>query len=257
MKKSLSCGRSHEVQVNRLEVSLFLPSIIPLKGVLTLLFKSVASEIDELSNPNLDFSNRGRYFAVKSTKVKNQPRAGKSPVSFLSTPKNNPNRKASAVKLRPPQPSPAEARKIFLENLRLLEGVSFVNTIDNLSPPIDFQFIKEVVIGRGVVKATDEFMFGCTCRKDNGRNIGCEYLTCECLEDSARNAHGRKVFPYAAGHDTSQCLREFYLTGGYHIFECNERCNCPSNCKNRVVQQGRTVPLEIFKTTNRGWGVYC
>ena len=143
---------------------------------------------------------------------------------------------------------------MFLDNLRVVEGVTLKNTIDDSSPRLDFKFIKKNILGTGVEEATDEFMIGCTCRKNNGRDIGCEYTSCECLEDSARTDDGRKVFPYAAGKDTTHCLRDFYLSHGWHVFECNARCNCNSNCKNRVVQHGRKVPLEIFKTRNRGWG---
>ena len=98
-------------------------------------------------------------------------------------------------------------------------------------------------------------MSGCTCRKENGRHIGCEYLYCECLDDSALNDDGKRVFPYSASKADYGCLRDFYLKARHHIYECNQLCNCESNCKNRVVQHGRTVPLQIFKTKNRGWGM--
>jgi len=40
------------------------------------------------------------------------------------------------------------------------------------------------------------------------------------------------------------------------IWECNEYCGCDlSACPNRVVQRGRTVGLDIFKTKEKGWGV--
>ena len=101
----------------------------------------------------------------------------------------------------------------------------------------------------------EDFMNGCKCRKDNGRDIGCEYLSCECLEDSV-NSEGRKQFPYSQAKFNTACLRDSFIRGRNHIYECNSRCNCGSNCKNRVVQHGRKVGLEIFKTTNRGWGMY-
>ena len=37
--------------------------------------------------------------------------------------------------------------------------------------------------------------------------------------------------------------------------ECNKYCTCGPNCRNRVVQKGRKVVLEIFKTDDKGWGV--
>lgn len=47
------------------------------------------------------------------------------------------------------------------------------------------------------------------------------------------------------------------LQNRWNIFECNHRCDCSDNCKNRVVQWGRKVALDIFKTRERGWGLRC
>lgn len=145
-------------------------------------------------------------------------------------------------------------RKRFLLNLSILHGpsVTVVNEIDETSPSIDFRFVSESILGNGVEKATEEFMVGCTCRRDS-RDVGCEYLYCECLDDSAVNDDGKRVFPYSAAKKNRGCLRDFYLESRHHIYECNPHCNC-TNCKNRNVQKGRQIQLEIFKTQNRGWG---
>jgi [histone H3]-lysine9 N-trimethyltransferase SUV39H len=50
---------------------------------------------------------------------------------------------------------------------------------------------------------------------------------------------------------------QFYREERYPIYECNVNCKCGPVCKSRVVQNGRKVPLTIFKTANRGWGVFC
>jgi histone-lysine N-methyltransferase SUV39H len=34
-----------------------------------------------------------------------------------------------------------------------------------------------------------------------------------------------------------------------------QNCSCGSICPNRVAQKPRDVPLQIFKTKHRGWGV--
>ncbi|KAJ7850471.1 hypothetical protein B0H13DRAFT_1644489, partial [Mycena leptocephala] len=39
------------------------------------------------------------------------------------------------------------------------------------------------------------------------------------------------------------------------IIECNDNCACPTSCFNRVAQRPRRIPIEIFKTEKRGWGV--
>ncbi|KAK6977890.1 hypothetical protein R3P38DRAFT_2581066, partial [Favolaschia claudopus] len=39
------------------------------------------------------------------------------------------------------------------------------------------------------------------------------------------------------------------------VVECNPYCNCAPTCNNRVAQRPRPVPIELFKTLNRGWGI--
>ncbi|KAJ7876656.1 hypothetical protein B0H13DRAFT_1893571 [Mycena leptocephala] len=36
--------------------------------------------------------------------------------------------------------------------------------------------------------------------------------------------------------------------------DSTQNCNCPTNCINRVAQRPRQIPIEIFKTGQRGWG---
>ncbi|XP_006644882.1 histone-lysine N-methyltransferase, H3 lysine-9 specific SUVH1-like [Oryza brachyantha] len=39
------------------------------------------------------------------------------------------------------------------------------------------------------------------------------------------------------------------------VYECGESCQCSFNCRNRVSQKGVRIHFEIFRTTNRGWGL--
>ncbi|XP_047094390.1 histone-lysine N-methyltransferase, H3 lysine-9 specific SUVH1-like [Lolium rigidum] len=41
------------------------------------------------------------------------------------------------------------------------------------------------------------------------------------------------------------------------IYECGEACHCSLNCRNRVTQKGNRYHFEVFRTTNRGWGLRC
>ncbi|KAJ7876363.1 hypothetical protein B0H14DRAFT_2714308 [Mycena olivaceomarginata] len=52
---------------------------------------------------------------------------------------------------------------------------------------------------------------------------------------------------------TSQGLFKFDTNS--KIIECTESCSCRSRCINRVTQCPRQIPIEIFKTAKRGWGV--
>lgn len=157
------------------------------------------------------------------------------------------------------QPSAKDLRDLrdqFLNNLKRLKGpqVKLVNEIDDSSPPVSFTFVNVSIICDGVETVDEGFMSGCGCRAENGRNCGCEYRYCLCLRLSAKDENGDHHFPYSASTVKRGCLRPFYLNSRHHIYECNRCCNCRDNCKNKVVQHGRQVQLEIFKTENRGWG---
>ncbi|PKA49621.1 Histone-lysine N-methyltransferase SUVR5 [Apostasia shenzhenica] len=58
--------------------------------------------------------------------------------------------------------------------------------------------------------------------------------------------HGR--FPY---DDQGRIV----LKEGYLVYECNSMCSCDITCKNRVLQKGIQVKLEIFRTEKKGWAV--
>ena len=139
--------------------------------------------------------------------------------------------------------------------MSILDDTYLVNDIDNDSPPTDFRFVENSILGPGVERATEDVMLGCGCQKKYKQPFGCVYLDyCSCIEDSVVDKNGKKSFPYGASEKNYRCLRPAYLNSRNHIYECNSRCDCTSICKNRVVQHGRQVELEIFKTKNRGWG---
>ncbi|KAI9881044.1 MAG: hypothetical protein M1830_008926 [Pleopsidium flavum] len=150
-------------------------------------------------------------------------------------------------------------RAAFLRHLETIPGpsVKLINTIDDSSPPLGYGFIEDYKLGTGVSKAGDDFMSGCECKPNNGRNVGCEYTKCGCLSEAEPGPNDKQVFPYWCQGPRNGCLRDFYLESRHTIFECNKFCRCPANCKNRNVQHGRKIQLEIFKTANRGWGLRC
>ncbi|KAF0297324.1 Histone-lysine N-methyltransferase EHMT2 [Amphibalanus amphitrite] len=51
-------------------------------------------------------------------------------------------------------------------------------------------------------------------------------------------------------------LPEFNYTDPPMIFECNRACGCNQlTCNNRAVQHGITCRVQMYRTTDRGWGV--
>ncbi|KAI4728555.1 SET domain-containing protein [Aureobasidium sp. EXF-10728] len=177
-------------------------------------------------------------------------------------------------------------RKQFLEQLARMPGppVSFFNNVNKETPSLGFKYIQDYVLGKGVSRDdADAVKMGCKkCRPDMGGNRGCEYTAkCDCLEfaapdpsrckdDDQREQYAAwergdedsdglpKRFPYRIDPINKMfVLDPFYLESRNPIYECNELCNCGKNCKNRLVQKGRTVPLEIFRTRKRGFGLRC
>ncbi|KAH8894235.1 SET domain-containing protein [Thozetella sp. PMI_491] len=126
-----------------------------------------------------------------------------------------------------------------------------------------FRFIDRSVLGDGVEMAEESFRTGCECDDDED----CMYSSCLCLEemapDSDEEAAGtrgrphRKRFAYHSHGAKAELLRSRILHSREPIYECHQGCRCSLRCPNRVVERGRTVPLRIFRTEDRGWGVRC
>lgn len=136
-----------------------------------------------------------------------------------------------------------------------LYPVSIVNQIpgnrDTLD--VDFKFIEQNILGEGVELAGQDFQTGCDCDDSEG----CLDKECECLDeiDTEGKLPGAKINAYHVKGDRKDCLRGEMLRSRFPIYECNERCGCGDDCANKVVSRGRKVPLQVFKTENRGWGM--
>lgn len=59
-------------------------------------------------------------------------------------------------------------------------------------------------------------------------------------------------FAYKEGKAGQTVLR---LNEPTTIFECGDLCKCGPDCINRLTQRYKAVPLCLYKTTNKGWGV--
>ncbi|KAK0643330.1 hypothetical protein B0T16DRAFT_415699 [Cercophora newfieldiana] len=144
--------------------------------------------------------------------------------------------------------------------------ISITNTTgDGQGLDPNFRFIDHSVIGKGVAVADDSFRVGCDCED----NEDCMYSSCQCLDEMAPESEDepdtglahkprRKRFAYHSRGAKAGLLRTRILEHSRDaIYECHEGCRCTPECPNRVVERGRTVPLQIFRTTDRGWGVRC
>lgn len=135
--------------------------------------------------------------------------------------------------------------------------VTVTNKVDNATFPKNFRFIEHSLLRDGVARADAGFRMGCVCKDDGD----CEYQTCHCLQDVEvkHNKLGapKKVNAYLSKGPKAGCLRKEILESRLVLYECHESCECSKNCSNRVVEHGRKIPLEIFRTSDgRGWGMW-
>ena len=116
-------------------------------------------------------------------------------------------------------------------------GIVVTNDVDITCPMMTFHYIRELKMPENV-----EFVpVSCEC-EDGICDKKCSCATTENLK-----------FPYNEDGTVNR-------PQNFPIYECNAGCSCACNTENpcpyRVVQRGRQVKFEIFKTANgRGWGV--
>lgn len=161
----------------------------------------------------------------------------------------NVNIKKTTPKNPPKEPGPTRPEvlahpdyRAFVKKLKAIEDagvaeVTLANEVDDTpSPPIDFEFITEHRLGEGVPDYDPGFFVACECTG------GCDDPEeCGCLE-----GHEYRYDDYGRVRNI--------LNLDTPIYECSDLCSCGSDCRNRVVQNGRKIKLQIFKTEKKGWG---
>ncbi|XP_059653730.1 histone-lysine N-methyltransferase, H3 lysine-9 specific SUVH1 [Cornus florida] len=113
--------------------------------------------------------------------------------------------------------------------------VSLVNDIDDEKGPSYFTYFPTLKYSKSVRMLQPSF--GCDCHS------AClpGDLNCSCIRKNGGD------FPY-----TANCI---LVNRKAMVHECGPTCPCFPDCKNRVSQTGLKVHLEVFKTTDRGWGL--
>jgi [histone H3]-lysine9 N-trimethyltransferase SUV39H len=133
--------------------------------------------------------------------------------------------------------------------LEILRGKKEVNAL-----PTNFTFIEESILREGVERAESEFRSGCECKDDED----CLREGCSCLQDMEYDEPREDGKIYAYNYDRytgEELLRDEILDSRDPIYECHSGCGCSADCRNRVVERGRKIPLDLFRTTDgRGWG---
>lgn len=119
--------------------------------------------------------------------------------------------------------------------------ISIVNGVDDEKPPSNYTYVVsncETTITN--VDRTISSLSFCKCEN------GCNTDRCLCASMSFKCWYDRE----------GKLFDEFNFDDPPMIFECNRACGCWSNCGNRIVQQGITAKLQIFRSAGqKGWGV--
>nr|VZI46054.1 unnamed protein product [Spirometra erinaceieuropaei] len=127
--------------------------------------------------------------------------------------------------------------------------VPCVNCVDNETPTYVEYIAHRQPVGNVHINTDSDFLVCCDCT-DNCRDrskCACQQLTIEA--SSFTSARGLVDFSIGYRH---RRLSQFTMGG---IYECNKNCKCDRRCRNRVVQQGVWVRLQVFKTNRKGWGI--
>ncbi|KAI0553399.1 SET domain-containing protein [Xylaria curta] len=153
--------------------------------------------------------------------------------------------------------------------------ITIVNTEDDTMIQSNFRFMDDSIRAHDIEPTKKEFLTGCECDEDED----CQYSSCTCLQDveddstddddddagSSISEEGtedewgnyvrKKAYAYHSHGARAGHLRSKVLTSRNPIYECHASCACGPDCPNRVVERGRKLPLQVFRTGNRGWGV--
>ncbi|XP_047017705.2 histone-lysine N-methyltransferase EHMT1 isoform X1 [Ictalurus punctatus] len=118
--------------------------------------------------------------------------------------------------------------------------VPCVNAVDNEPCPNDYKYVPDscVTSPMNIDKNITHLQY-CICKDD------CSSASCMCGQLSLRCWYDKE----------SRLLPEFCSEEPPFIFECNHACSCWRTCKNRVVQNGLRIRLQLFRTQKTGWGV--
>ncbi|KAG6841070.1 hypothetical protein C0991_002162 [Blastosporella zonata] len=127
--------------------------------------------------------------------------------------------------------------------------IEIINKVDDdPTPPWEFHYSNKMWLGEGVPLPDMANLIHCDC-------IGrCDpkSKTCAC----ARRQHEWVDDGFTAPEFLYDVKGHLKATD-YPVFECNDRCGCGDECRNRVVQHGRKCVVSIQKTKEKGWGVFA
>uniref|UniRef100_A0A8C2JSQ0 Euchromatic histone-lysine N-methyltransferase 1a n=1 Tax=Cyprinus carpio TaxID=7962 RepID=A0A8C2JSQ0_CYPCA len=118
--------------------------------------------------------------------------------------------------------------------------VPCVNGMDHEPCPSNFKYVPENCFTSQVnIDENITHLQHCSCKDD------CASSSCICGQLSMRCWYDKD----------GRLLKEFCRDDPPFLFECNHACSCWRTCRNRVIQNGLRVRLQVFRTERMGWGV--
>ncbi|KAL9109363.1 MAG: hypothetical protein Q9227_005993 [Pyrenula ochraceoflavens] len=153
-----------------------------------------------------------------------------------------------------------QAQRIQGQKFEGIANLTFTNNMDGSQLHGKFQFTHSYIPGDLKVRKymrdthSEEFYAGCGCKVCDSDS--CECIAKEDIENDFEEIEGEDVIrTYQINPDYSITLRDDFMARENPVIkECNEVCGCGPACMNRLVQRGRTVHLDIFKTPKCGFG---
>ncbi|KAJ2747989.1 hypothetical protein GGI20_000076 [Coemansia sp. BCRC 34301] len=116
-----------------------------------------------------------------------------------------------------------------LHNVPDLHRIRICNSVDNTLLPTDFTYTDDYIRREGVPLPSN-VVFPCSCVDQVCSS------NCDCMRVPIYDENGRLCTDLE-----------------YPLHECNHLCPCLPECPNRVVQRGRSIDMDIFRTPGKGW----
>lgn len=129
----------------------------------------------------------------------------------------------------------------LLERIRKKEDIMVtIENDEDFDDPPRFEYITKNFLSDEMYVIDHQGINGCKCKT-------CSRESSECCPQLKG-----EPFPYKYDTKGRTVLR---LNRAEKIIECGDLCECGLECINRVSQRRKEIPLVLYKTKDRGWGV--